>query len=270
MKALLVSCLFTVSLAAAEPFAVTNLWLNDQVVVEIPIGMHRVTTLNFARPIQGLDGAGLTTDGRGEFQLAHSGASSSLALRALSSGATGNLNVRIDDKTYVFVLAESRTPMLAVNFLAASAILPTSGLIPTHLLAPEQLLGLLDRARNYHVLRQHHPTLVSDVSLAQPRSVMDFATFTIRLEEVLRFDKADALAFSVTLQSKTGQEVRYHAGSWAVRVGDRVYPQALADSSGVIPAQGQATVWFLVQGSPNGQRNLLSPRNPFLILVNPL
>ena len=279
MNLLLANCLVALPLvAAADPLLVTNLWLNDQAVVELPVGLHRVTTVTFPHPIQSLDGASLTTDARtpGLFQVAQSGGNSSLALRALAPGASANFNVRMEDRTYVFLLTESQSPMLAVNFLSSAAAETTTtaagpaseSSAPS--LTPEQLLGLLDRARNYQTLRQHHPSFVADVTIAQPRSVTDHASFTVRLEEVLRFDRADALAFRVTLKSKTGEEVRYRAGSWAVRMNDQLYPQALAESSGSIPAQGEVTAWFLIQGSPDGQRNLLSPRNPFIVLLNPL
>ena len=52
--------------------------------------------------------------------------------------------------------------------------------------------------------------------------------------------------------------------------GDRLYPLALADSDGLIPAHGETVAWFAIQGGPDGQRNHLAPRNPFIVLVNPL
>lgn len=277
MKLILASCFLAARLAAADALLVTNLWLNDQAVIELPIGQTRVTTVNFPHPIQSLDGAGLATDARspGLFQIAQSAGSSSIALRALASGASGNINVRLADRTYVILLTESKNPVLAVEFLGTTAVTTspppgTDSETSAPRLAPEQLIGLLDRARNYATLRQHHPSFVADVTIAQPRSVTDYPSFSAQLEEVFRFDRADALAFRLTLRSKTGQEVRYRAGSWAVRVGDRLYPQALADASGMIPARGEVTAWFLIQGSPDGQRNLLSPRNPFIVLLNAL
>ena len=278
MKILLINFWLALPLAAADSMLITNLWLNDQVVVEMPVGMHRVTTVSFPEPIQSIDGAGLTTDGRtpGLFQVAQSGGNSSLAFRALAGGASANFNVRLDDRTYAFLLTESKSPVLAVNFLGTttgrrSAVgVTTVGRTEPSGYSPSQLVGLLDRARNYHTLRQHHPALVRDVTTAQPRSVTDYPLFTVRLEEVIRFDQAEALAFRVTLTSKTGGEVRYRAGSWAVRVGDGLYPQAVAEASGVIAGKGHSTAWFLIQGTPDGQRNLLSPRNAFIVLVNPL
>ena len=115
MKLIILSLLCSLSLAVADPMTITNLWLNDQVVMEIPIGLHRVTTINFPRPIQTIDAVGLTADARtpGQFQLAQS--TTSIALRALASGASANLNVRLDDRTYEFLLVESKQPMLATS-----------------------------------------------------------------------------------------------------------------------------------------------------------
>ena len=277
MKLFLVNLLLsTFTLAAAESPAITNLWLNDQAVIEIPVGLQRVTTVNFPAPIQAVDAAGLTADGRtpGVFQIAQPPAGSSLAFRALVPGASANVNVRLDQRTYVLLLRETNSPVLAVNFRA----LPSPGLSIARsfsadaapVLTPSQLVGLLDKARAYDLLKQHHPQVVSDVTVVRSRSTNDYQHFNVVLEEVFRFDASDALVFRVTLRSKVQQAVRYRAGSWAVRLGDRLYPQSLADADGIIPARGAATAWFVIQGSPDGQRNQLSPRNPFIILVNSL
>jgi hypothetical protein len=116
----------TAGLAAIQA---TDRKARDQAVVELPIGLDRVTTVNFPRPIQSLDGASLTADGRtpGQFQVAQSAGNSSLALRALKAGASANLNVRLADHTYVFLLNESKNPVLAVNFLGAPATATVAG-----------------------------------------------------------------------------------------------------------------------------------------------
>ncbi len=276
MKSFVASSLLTalglVTAGAQSHSMVTNVLLNDQEAVALPIGLHRVTTVTFPRPIQAIDGAGMTLDGRtpGVFQLAYEPTNAFFALQALVPGASGNLNVRLAQRTYVLLLSESKTPMLAVNFRSASPGLNGTTGTDAPFLSPTQLLGLLDKARNYAALKQHHPETVTDVSTAAPGSISDFDAFTITLEEVYRFDESDALVFRVTLASKIQREVRYRPGSWAVRVGDRLYPQALADATGVIPPTGTVTAWFVVQGRPDGRRNGLSPQNRFTVLINPL
>lgn len=264
-----------VAFAAAQANAITNLWLDDRMVVEIPLGLQRVTTVSCSQPIESIDAAGITTDGRipGLFQLAHAPGHSSFALRALEPGATANMNIRLGGRTYVLILKESKNPILAVNFqspvAARSPGSPSVGDVAP-VLSTSQLLGLLDKARGYVELKKHHPQVVADVTVSRPRTTNDYAAFRVVVEEVFRFDDSDALVFRVSLSSKIQREVRYRPGSWAVRVGERLYSQALADSNGVIPAVGQATAWFVIQGGPDGERNGLSPRNTFIVLVNPL
>lgn len=276
MKPLNVSLLFcSLAFASAEPPAITNVWLNEQVVTEIPVGLHRVTTLNFPSPIQSVDAVGFTADGKtpGLFQVAHQPGQNSLALRAMIPGASANANVRLAHRTYVLLLKESQNPVLAANFLAPAQPTLTSQVgsdsaAPS--LTPSKLIGLLERSRAYEQLKQHHPRIVADVTVSRPRSTNDYETFTVVLEEVFRFDLSDALVFHVTLYNKTAEVVRYRAGSWAVRVGERLYSQALADGDGRIPAGGESSAWFVIQGSPDGRRNGVSARNPFIVLVNPL
>ena len=63
--------------------------------------------------------------------------------------------------------------------------------------------------------------------------------------------------------------VRYLPGSFAVRVGQRVFPQAISDASGVLPPQAPQPAWFAIAGAPDGSRLDLSLNNDFVILVTP-
>ena len=81
------------------------------------------------------------------------------------------------------------------------------------------MIGLLDLARAYEQLKPHHPRVAADVTVARPRSTSDYEGFALVLDEVFRFDVADALLFHVTLRNKTAKVVRYRPGSWAVRGG---------------------------------------------------
>ncbi|MBL9170590.1 MAG: hypothetical protein JNN07_22855 [Verrucomicrobiales bacterium] len=247
---------------------VTNLPLDAERPMEVPVGIANVTTISFPYTIEAIDAAGVTTDGRAPalFQLAYLRLNSFFSVRALLPGAIANVNVRSAQKTYVLVLKESKMPWLAVNLSKRSATAPTSPAAPP--LSATQLLGLIDRARNYEALKQHHPELVADVTFARPRSTTDYPDFLVRLDEVFRFSGADALAFHVTLRSKVQREVRYRPGSWQVRVGDHLFPQAIADGNGVLPPLGEQRVWFVIQGAPDGQRTHLSVNNAFVILVN--
>ncbi len=71
----------TNTVALADSSAIQQAWLDDHVVVSVPVATNRVTTINFPGPIEAIDGAGFTVDGKtpGQFQLAHAQGSAFLS-----------------------------------------------------------------------------------------------------------------------------------------------------------------------------------------------
>jgi len=136
--------------------AIQRVLLDDQTVVTVPVALNRVTTINFPGPIEAIDGAGFTVDGKtpGLFQLAHAKGSAFFSVRALAPKASANLNVRWHDRTYVFELAESAAPVLSLNLE-----LPPSpaevGRAPE--VSPLKLLALLDKAKAFPLLKSQQP-----------------------------------------------------------------------------------------------------------------
>jgi hypothetical protein len=57
--------------AFADSPAIQQMLLDDHSVVTVPVATNRVTTISFPGPIEALDGAGFTVDGKtpGQFQL---------------------------------------------------------------------------------------------------------------------------------------------------------------------------------------------------------
>src|SRR5439155_12660897 len=96
----------------------------------------------------------------GQFQLAHTRGSAFFSLRALTPQASANLNVRWNDRTYVFELVESGNPLL-------SFILETPAdqnkVQPAPELSPTGILALLDKAKAFPLLKKQHPDAVADV-----------------------------------------------------------------------------------------------------------
>ncbi len=261
------------SVAIAEQSrAIERLTLDNRAVTTVPVATNRVTTISFPGPITAIDGFGFTLDGKspGRFQLAHTRGSAFLSIRALAPKAATNLNIRWNNRTYVFELVQSHTPVLALNLEAPT---PAESVPPAPHLSPARLLGLLDKAKAFPLLRQQHPEAVADATartFGNHPQVTDFNDFEIRLEEVFRFDAEDTLVFHVILRNKSDQEIRYLPGSFRVRVGDRLYYQSVSDAPGVLPPKAESTVYFAITGSPDGGRNDLSLKNDFSVLVSRL
>ena len=268
------SSILAATAALAEPSdSIQRLTLDDRVVVTVPVTTNRVTTISFPGPIAAIDAVGITTDPKfaGQFQLAHTKGSSFLSVRAVSRKVATNLNVRWNKRTYVFELVESDTPVLALNLEERVASQTVQAPLPV--VSPARLLALLDRAKSFPLLKQQHPESVAQVEVktfGDKPQITDFTDYEIRIAEIFRFNPEDTLVFHVTLRNKTDKEICYKPGTFAVRVGHRIYYQSLSDAGGVLPPNAESTIYFAITGTPEGGRNELSLKNEFSVLVTRL
>jgi hypothetical protein len=265
---------FIATLALADSPVIQQTWLDDRVAVSVPVATNRVTTISFPSPIDAIDGAGITVDGKtpGQFQLAHARGSAFLSVRALLPNASANLNVRWNDRTYVFELVESNAPVLSLNM----AVMPTpegagAGRAPE--VSPLKLLSLLDKAKAFPLLKAQQPESVADVGFTTYDGkplISDFNDYQIQIESAFRFNAEDTLVFRVAITNETDGPLVYQPDSFTLRAGNRLYPQSISDSDGTVPPKGRSIVYFAVTGTPDGGRNNLSLKNQFTVLVNRL
>ncbi|MEI6083709.1 MAG: hypothetical protein WCS70_05350 [Verrucomicrobiota bacterium] len=262
--------LLAVTVVLAEPQeTIQRVPLDERAVITVPVATNRVTTISFPGPITAVDAVGVTADGKspGQFQLAHTKGSAFLSVRALARRAVTNLNVRWNKRTYVLELVESDTPILALNLEDRTA---TETALPAPSVTPTRLLALLDKAKAFPLLKKQHPDAVADSearTFGDQSPVSDFNDYEIRIEEVFRFNTDDTLVFHLVLRNKSAKAIRYLPGSFAVRVGNRLYYQSISDAPGVLPAHSASTVYLAITGTPDGGRNELSLKNDFTVLV---
>jgi hypothetical protein len=279
MKSIVSLLSFTVTgiiatVALAESPAIQRVWLDDRTAVSVPVATNRVTTISFPGPIAAIDGAGFTPDGKtpGQFQLAHTKGSSFLSVRALSPKATANLNVRWNDRTYVFEVIEGNNPVLSL-IMEAPPKPEAEGVGRAPEVSPLKLLALLDKAKAFPLLKSQQPESVADVGFTTYDGkplVSDFNDYEIQVEQTFRFNAQDTLVFRAAITNKADAPLIYQPDSFAVRAGNRLYPQSISDASGTVPPQSQTIVYFAVTGTPDGGRNNLSLKNPFTVLVTRL
>lgn len=261
------------NLLAGEIKQIQETELDEHSIYKIPVSFSRVTTVSFPGPISAIDAALVTIDGKvpGLFQLAHKPGSYFFSVRSLVKGATTNVNVRWNNKTYVLELQDSATPQLSLIFKYPADTGKSSR--AKRLVTPGTLIGLLDKAKAYPVLKASHPEAVEQVDYVNygetPR-VMDYNAYEVRLEEVFRFDPQDTLVFRIVLRNKTDKEIRYQPQGFSLRVGERLYAQSISDASGVMPPKSDTPAYFAVTGTPNGWRNDVSTKNDFTVLLTTL
>lgn len=268
----LLSLIATVAVAGSP--AVQRAWLDDRTVVAVPVATNRVTTLSFPGPIAAIDGAGFTVDGKtpGQFQLAHTKGATFLSVRALAAKASANLNVRWNDRTYVFELSESNVPVLSLN-LDSPPTPDSYGVGSAPEVSPLKLLALLDKAKAFPLLKMQQPQSVADVAFTTYDGkplVSDCNDYEIQIEQTFRFNAEDTLVFRVGITNKADAPLIYQPDSFAIRAGNRFYHQSISDAGGTVPPQGRSIVYFAITGTPDGGRNNLSLKNPFTVLVTRL
>lgn len=271
LVALAVLALVLAGSVAGEPKQIQERELDEHSVCAVPVSFSRVTTVSFPGPISAIDAALVTTDGKtpGLFQLAHKPGSYFFSVRSLVKGATTNVNVRWNNKTYVMELQDSATPHLSVIFKYPADTGKSS--VTKRLVTPGSLVGLLDKAKAYPVLKASHPEAVEQVdyvSYGGKPPVMDYNDFEVRLEEAFRFDPQDTLIFRIVLRNKTEKEIRYQPQGFSLRVGERLYSQSISDASGVMPPKSDTPAYFAVTGTPTGGRNDVSTKNEFTVIVS--
>jgi hypothetical protein len=264
-----IASLFTARLAHAIEQRVQDFVLNDHTVYAVPVSTTRVTTISFPSPIAAIDAALTTLDGKtpGVVQVAHTKGTAYFSARALSKNAATNINVRWNNRTYVFELRESAEPFYSV--LLKSPI--EAGKRPARPLTPPRLLGLLDKAKAFVLLKTYHPEAVADVEhrdLREKPSVSDCGDYEVRLTEAVRFPDQDTLVFQLVVNNRSDKPLEHAPERLEVRVGERVFTPALTDLSSIVAPHGAASGYVAISGGTGDERNDLSLKNDFTFVLS--
>jgi hypothetical protein len=257
-------CLVVAARAAAQP-ALTNIVLNPGEIVVVPVTTDRFSMICFPSPISHLEGAYLSTETEppARFQVNFKPGSSYFSVRALAENVSAAVAVVWKEKTFVFELTSSSHPLLTVRLVepAARDSVSTSRLPSSH-----RLLGILDTAKAYSVLRAQHPAEVADVVYLPKHDRYDFGSCELLVEELFHFKTEDTLVFRLVFHNKTSRIINYRPQSFRVRVGQKTFYAAISDGDGVLPPMSSTPVYFAIDSAPDGSRPGLSPQNDYSIL----
>ncbi len=268
-NSILIACLVASgSIAAETPKAIKDLILDDHTVYEVPVSGARVTTISFPSAISAIDAALVTIDAKtaGLFQIAHTKGTSYVSARALAKGATTNLNIRWNGRTYVLELKESGTPWLSVVFQPPDA----NKAARERPLTPARLLGLLDKAKAYPLLSEFHPEALSGVDYRDGKkqpSVTDCDDYEVRIDQAFRFDREDTLVFHLTLQNKTLKLIEFTTERLQLKVGSHSLFPSVTQMGNAIPPNSNTEGYVAFTGAADGERNDLSLKNDFTFVL---
>jgi len=158
------------------------------------------------------------------------------AITGTPDGGRNELSLKNAFTVLVERMAAKRSPQTAVQ--------------PAPVQSPARLRSLIDEARAFPMLKRHHPEVVADVEVvAYADHATDFNDYEVRLDEGYHFSRDDTLVLRATLKNKKARPITCQG--FALRAGNRVYPQSASDAPGVISPNGESTIYFAVTGTPD-------------------
>jgi hypothetical protein len=263
IKIILVAFPISLTNAQAVEKRVQDFLLDDHTVYEVPVSGARVTTISFPSAIAAVDAALTTADGKtpGVFQIAHTKGTAYLSVRALAKDATTNLNVRWNNRTYVFELRESAEPWYSVVLQSQ----PGKSNHTPRPLTPPRLIGLLDKAKAFSLLKTQQPDAVAGVEhrdLRDKPQVSDCGDYEVRLIEAFRFPDDDTLVFQLTITNRTDKSIQHTPEKLEVHIGDRTVNPSVTDLTNSIAAHETASGYIAISGGLEGPNNV-SLKNDF-------
>ncbi len=274
---------FSAALSTLGASPVVEYPLNPYKALDLVIS-REVTTITFPGVITAVAAADMLIEGGNEsavevdpstplrFQVTHPPGANFLLVRSLLPTATGRLTVIFEEAAYVLQLSSAAQGSVASVIFKRTPVPGTPRIVlrPPEPVAftPQIGLGLLDRARAYPILAASVPHTVQDVTrIASPRT-LELPDLVITVREVVRFTKEDAVVFLLSLRNRTEDILEVAPGSFAARVANEKFTQAIAHGPRVLAPREEREAEFAIVGMPDGTRNDLSAENAFTILVN--
>ncbi|MEN9401564.1 MAG: hypothetical protein RL091_267 [Verrucomicrobiota bacterium] len=240
--------------------------LDDRASYLIAISPEAPTTVLFPDKITALDGANLSAKpDEAPVQLAHQPGANYFSVRALQPDAHAAVNVLLRGQVFALEFRTGSTPDRTVTFYDTAA---EGGPAKQEVRSrAAHCLGLLDRARNHAALARQYPVLAQQTERAVPPPTATADLFAVKIEEIFRFGTEDTLVFRLRLENRTTAPIRYTPALLAIRIGAKVYPIAITDAGGEVPAAASEIVWLAITGEPDGRRANLSLNNTFTVVV---
>jgi hypothetical protein len=251
----------------------------------INVGTRNITTIELPARIEAIEGYGFylpseKNAGSPEgnfFQLSYSKGANFFSVRALASGAEGNLTVVINQTVYGVYFRETAEPSFVVVFDDGRGTMEKTesgqgtdpGKPPEQKSAsPERLSSLLDKLKGFAALRNSAPEMFEGMTFVEPnkKAKIDQEVSTTILR-VLRDDAIDTVGFEVEISNRSKADYYYDPEGFGARVGEKYYGQSISDASGVVPSGRAESIFFCVTGDGKGGRNDLAVSNDFEIAV---
>jgi len=276
-----VAAFFLTAASAWAGPSIREATLDPEQAIDLPVS-REITTVMFPGAITAVAGADmLIENGKAaveldegtpvRFHVTHAPGANFVLVQSLQPDAVARLTAIYEGSAYVIQLhAVENDSVASLIFKRADPQIAVRVDAPPEPVnfSPRIGLSLLDRARAYPILVKALPKAVEGVTLRVQNRKVVLPDLEITVQEVYRFSKEDAVVFLLQLKNTTDRVVDLVPSSFAARVAQERFEQAVANGPRTLAPGESAEAEFAIVGLPDGTRNDLSADNAFTILVN--
>jgi hypothetical protein len=270
-------------------------YLLEDEPISVPMSPYTTTTLSFPSELEGISGAGFTSDyekKKGDYLLEYASGTSYLSIIPLAEDVPPrNLNIIYNGKTFVFVpfiAKRARESWVALNLVTRPVknekkgenkeVRPfvkskTKPLSDLEKASPSRLIGLMDSTKLLSATRPEERSRLLKLmphieANLMPNQRMHYGAYAVSIDKVIRHGKIDALCFEISVKNLSSRDLLINPESFSVRVGASVFSQVLSDIDPKIAPQKSAKGYFVIIGNGAGKPNWLSPSNRFQVSLD--
>lgn len=269
MNILFLALLLPLAAYASDGRAIKSYPLDPQILYKIPVPFEGkgTCTVMFPSGLTHVASASITkqptSDPRANFLISYEAGNYYFSLRAVRKEAQDRVNVIYQNKVYVIEFYSSDNPLNSVSFFNDS----TTRAGAKRGLTDAQLIGIIDKAKAYHLIKDQQPEMSSQIDYTRPARICLYDGFRVLIDEVFRFDEADTLVFHCVLDNSTDKEILYRPDLLSVRLHNNIYYASMVQASGVMPPHSATPIFFAITNTADGYRNNLAAKNDWNILV---
>lgn len=240
--------------------------LDDRASYAVRISPEAPTTVLFPDKITALDGTNLSAKpDEAPVQFSHQPGANYFSVRALRPDARAAVNVLLRGRVFALVFTAGGDPDRTVTFYDSPS--ETAEASPSRSSRAARWLSLLDRAKNHETLSAQYPALAQQIERIAPLTTATADSLAVTTLEVFRFAAEDSMVLRLRLENHSAEPVRYATARLGIQIGQRLYPAAITDAGGEIPAGSAESIWLAITGEPDGRRANLALNNSFTVVV---
>jgi hypothetical protein len=131
-----------------------------------------------------------------------------------------------------------------------------------------QLAGLLDKAKNYALLKSSSPQTLEGMRVAEPEKKGKIeGPVETRIVRVLQDDALDAVTFEIEVNNRSPKDFLYDPQELRIKIKDKTYGAAMEDAPGIVQAGTSTSIFLLVNDASLAEQKDSAAGNDYDLVI---